>query len=104
MVAAGLFTKIDDKQLDHIAVMESGNWQPLEGGLGGPVNSMQAIDNCVYACGSFESAGGMSSIGGVKVTSAARWCDKAQGAEQRGWEAIDWGGVQVGICNTIAVA
>jgi hypothetical protein len=103
-VAAGFFTKIDGKPLEYIAVLESGEWQPVDGGLGGPVNAMAAVDNCVYTCGSFGSAGGMSSIGGVKVMAAARWCDQAQSAELRGWEAIDWGGAQVGICNTMTVA
>jgi hypothetical protein len=104
LVAAGLFTKMNGRSQNYIAVLESGDWQPLDGGLGGPVNAMQAIDNCVYTCGSFETAGGRASIGGVTVRSAARWCDKTQGALPRGWEAIDWGGVQVGVCNALTVA
>lgn len=98
LFAAGLFTEVDDRPLSHIAVLENNEWTALDDGIGGPVSALLGVDACTYVCGSFTSAGGASVIGGIPVSSAARWCEGA------GWEAVNWGGGNIGSCISMALA
>jgi hypothetical protein len=76
--------------LQNVATYVNGIWGTLGGRIGGDgVYSLEVVDACVYACGSFSWTDGTI----VKSSGLARWC--ARSLRDRlpapDWEVLDWG-------------
>lgn len=102
--AAGVFGEISDSSYSYLAQWKLGAWQSLQGGVSGPVFTLLVMDSCLYVGGSFDSAGGMEEIMGVKVRNAARWCFDRSGRLQSSWSAVQWPRADVGVCRAISRA
>jgi len=100
LYAGGEFTRHDGEQRKHVAMFRSGKWYSLGEGVGGPVWSLAAMSNCVFAGGAFTSVEGQAAVAGVPFLNAARWCmDPVSGISS--WEPVDWSLKEAGTCYAI---
>jgi len=100
LYAGGEFTRHDGEQRNHVARFRSGKWYSLGEGVGGPVWSLAAMSNCVFAGGAFTSVEGQAAVAGVPFLNAARWCmDPVSGISS--WEPVDWSLKEAGTCYAI---
>ena len=101
--ASGMFgdKSVTKSQSSYLVRWQSGSWESLQGGVGGPVFTMLAMDSCLYVGGLFDSVGGMDEISGIKVHNAARWCFDRNGRVESKWSAVQWPNDQIGVCRVI---
>jgi hypothetical protein len=64
---AGHFTHVNDVEVNHIARLNNGQWQPLGSGLSDFADVIEIDGSTVYAAGVFTSAGG------TPARNIARW-------------------------------
>ncbi|QXD16476.1 T9SS type A sorting domain-containing protein [Rhodocaloribacter litoris] len=71
LYAGGRFTRSGATEVHHVAVWDGAQWQPLGGGVDGPVNALLVAGDDLYVGGYFDTA--TDANGTVPVQNLARW-------------------------------